>query len=100
MQIEATHEEDAVILTIVGVMKKEDAKQLADTITDVARTRPKKLALNCTSLAAMSYDSCPFIVSALERARLGKGNVRAFGCNNVIERTLRGGSFERVGSIG
>ncbi len=100
MKFVLAHEGDGAVITISGVMKKEHAKQIAETIAEVSRLKPKKLALDCSELSAMSYDSCPFIVSALERARIGKDNVRALGCNNVIERTLRGGGFERVGTLG
>lgn len=99
MDIQVAHESEGIVITVSGVMKKEDAKQLSETIDSVKATRPKKLAFNFTDLAAMSYDSCPYLVSSLERARIGKQNVQAFGCNNVIERTLRGGGFERVGTL-
>ncbi|MEW6237869.1 MAG: STAS domain-containing protein [Candidatus Omnitrophota bacterium] len=99
MKIEITQTEEGVILSLVGVLKKAEAIEAGDQIAKIARQKPKKLALDCSQLAALSLDSAPFLVSALERARLGKNNVRAFGCNSVVERTLRGADFERVGIL-
>lgn len=99
MKVDVIENEDGVIIKITGVMKKPDAIELSNKIEAVGKTRPKKLALDCSQLAAVAFDSVPFIVSALERARVGKQNVCAFGCNNVVERTLRGYDFERIGKI-
>ncbi|RJP22197.1 MAG: hypothetical protein C4527_22155 [Candidatus Omnitrophota bacterium] len=100
MQVEITEADEGVVITITGILKKPDAIELGDTIAKLLQKKPKKLAIDCSNLAAMSFDSVPFIVTAIERGRIGKRNVRAFGCNNVIERTLRGGGFERVGILG
>ena len=100
MKIEVTRSETGIILSLSGVLKKEEAKQVADTITELAADKPKKLALDCTGLAAVAFDSMPILISALERARIGKGNVRVFGCNSVVERVIRGSGFERIGTIG
>ncbi len=99
MQIQILESEEGTIVTVSGIMKKNDAIELGDTILQILQKKPKKFALDLSELAAMSFDSVPFIVSAIERGRIGKQNVRAFGCNNVIERTLRGGGFERVGFL-
>lgn len=99
MKLEVTNTDSGVVIGIKGVLKKADGMQVADEILKVAKSRPKTLILDCSELAAVSFDSVPFIVSALERARLGKNNVVASGCNNVIERTFRGSDFERVGKL-
>ncbi len=100
MQFEITKSEEGIILSVSGVLKKNDAIALADEISKQISGKPKKLALDFSDLAAISFDSIPFIVSAIERGRLGKQNIRVFGCNSVVERTLRGGGFERVGQLG
>lgn len=99
MKVEIIENEDCVVIKIVGVMKKPDAIEFSRTIEELGKSRPKKLALDCSELAAVAFDSVPFIVSALERIRVGKKNLRAFGCNNVVERTLRGYDFERIGIL-
>lgn len=99
MKVEIFENEEGAVIKITGVIKKPDAIELSNQIEAVAKSRPKKLALDCSELAAMAFDSVPFIVSALERARVGKQNVRAFGCNNVVERTFRGYDFERIGKL-
>ncbi|MFH1742895.1 MAG: hypothetical protein ABIH23_28150 [bacterium] len=99
MDIAVNVMEDGVVVVLRGVLKKPEAMQLGEEILKAAHGHPKKLALDCSELAALSFDSVPFIVSALERSRLGKRNIRAFGCNSVVERTLRGADFERVGSL-
>lgn len=99
MQIDVNKTDDGVVLSLIGIIKKADAMNLADEINKIARQKPTKFALDCTQLATLSIDSAPFIVSALERGRFGKNNVRAFGCNQNVERTLRGSGFERVGQF-
>ncbi len=99
MQIEVNKTDDGVILSLIGIIKKTDAMDLAEEINKIARQKPSKLALDCTQLATLSIDSAPFIISALERGRFGKNNVQAFGCNQNVERTLRGSGFERVGKF-
>ncbi len=99
MKVEVIESEEGAVIKIVGVMKKSDAIELSSKIEAVGKSKPKKLALDCSELAAVAFDSVPFIVSALERARVGKQNVSAFGCNNVVERTLRGYDFERIGKL-
>ena len=99
MRFEVEETEDGVIVAISGILKKLDAMQLANEIAKVTHSKPKKLALDFSELSALSLDSVPFIVSAIERARLGKQNVRAFGYNSMVGRALRSGNFERVGTL-
>ncbi len=99
MQVELNQNEDGVILKISGVVRKQDAMQLADQINALSRKRPKRLALDCSQLITISLDSAPFIFSALERLRIGKQNLCAFSCNENVKKTLRGAGFERIGDI-
>ena len=99
MQVEMREDEEGIVLEIKGILKRAEAMELADTILRTAREKPNHLTLDCTEMPALSFDSVPFVVSALERTRLGKKKVSAVGCNSVVERTLRGGDFERVGTI-
>lgn len=50
MKFVLAHEGDGAVITISGVMKKEHAKQIAETIAEVSRLKPKKLALDCSEL--------------------------------------------------
>lgn len=100
MDIRVDSIDDGVVIKLTGVLKKPDALKVADAIINAGKSRPARLALDCSELAAVAFDSVPFIVSALERARVSKKNVRALGCNNVVERTFRGADFERVGQLG
>ncbi len=85
---------------ITGILKKHDGMELGDCIIrEVQNHKPKQLTLDCTNLAAVSFDSMPPIVSAIERSRVSKYNVHAVRCNPVVERTIRGSDFERVGRI-
>jgi anti-anti-sigma regulatory factor len=99
MKIEKTTTQTGCVIGILGIMKKADGMKLADEILSVARAKPQTLILDCKDLVAMSYDSIPFVVSAIERTRLGKKNVIASNCNSVIARTLRGADFERVATL-
>ncbi len=99
MQVDMSEDERGLVLAIQGILKKPDAMELNNAILAVAQKKPDHLTLDFSEMPAMSFDSVPFIVSALERGRLGKRNVSAAGCNSVVERTLRGGGFERVGTF-
>ncbi len=99
MTITQSKTDEGLVLLVEGLMKKSDGMQLADEIGKAARTKPGKLILDLSNLAAVSFDSVPFVVSAVERARLGKNNVIARGANSVVKRTFRGSDFERVGKL-
>ncbi len=100
MNIEIVTHENVLTLKITGILKKPNGMELGDCIVqEVKNHKPKQLILDCTNLAAVSFDSVPPIVSAVERSRVGKNNVCAVKCNSVVERTLRGSDFERVGRI-
>jgi len=99
MRITYSQTDEGTVLVVEGMMKKNDGMRLADEIDKAARAKPHSLILDLTSLAAVSFDSVPFIVSALERCPLGKNNVIARGANDVVERTFRGSDFERVGKF-
>lgn len=99
MQINVANEGDAVIITLAGIIKKEESKQLADVITTAIKTKPPKIAFDCSQLVALAYDGTPNILSALERARLGKNNVCFFGCSDMVMQSLQGGGMARVASI-
>ncbi len=100
MKIEILDEENQITLVITGMLRKADGMRLADEIEKIARKRPKKLVLDCSDVVAISLDSIPLFISALERSRIGKKNISAIGCNSVVERSLRGFDFERVGELG
>lgn len=100
MNIEVVAEPNELTIKITGILKKQDGMELGECILrEVKNYKPKQLVLDCTNLAAVSFDSVPPIVSAIERSRIGKYNVRSVRCNSVVERTLRGSDFERVGRI-
>lgn len=99
MQVQVTTSGDEAIITITGMLKKADGMQLAEEIAKTVRQRPKKLVLDCTNMVAISLDSIPLVISALERTRVGKANIMCTGCNQVVERSLRGFDFERVGRL-
>jgi hypothetical protein len=99
MQILASKSGDDVVLTVTGLLKKTDGMRLADEIAKAARQRPKQLILDCASMVAISLDSIPLVISALERSRVGKANIICRGCNEVVERSFRGFDFERVGRL-
>lgn len=99
MQVHMSESEDGIILSLIGIIKKPDAMELSDKIAKIARNKPKKLALDCTQLATLTVDSAPFVISALERLRLRKENLKAFGCNNNVSKTFRGCGFERIGAL-
>lgn len=99
MQIQISTSGEETVLTITGMLKKADGMRLADEIAKIARKRPKKLLLECSNMIAISLDSIPLVISALERLRIGKENIVCTGCNEVVERSLRGFDFERVGQL-
>lgn len=99
MQVRQEESENGLTLVIEGIMKKADGMALAETISGIARNKPKKLTLDFTNLVAASDDSLPLVVSALERARIGKNNLTAKGVNAIVQRTLRGSGFDRIGTF-
>ena len=100
MKIEILDGEDQITLVITGMLRKADGMRLGDEIDKIARKRPKQLVLDCANVVAISLDSIPLLISALERSRIGKKNITMIGCNTVVERSLRGFDFERVGVLG
>lgn len=97
IQVSATGEETTIVIS--GMLKKTDGMRLADEIAQSVRQRPKKLILDCSSMVAISLDSIPLLISALERSRVGKTNIVCSGCNEVVARSLRGFDFERVARL-
>ncbi len=99
MQINIENEGDAVIIHLGGIIKKEDSKEIAEAIQTAVKTKPPKIAFNCAELVALAYDATPNILSALERARLGKNNICFFGVTDMVRKSLEGGGMTRVASI-
>lgn len=99
MQISISQSPEGVILQISGIMKKPDGIELSNQLANLGRNKPASLILDVSNLAAASNDSIPFMVSALERLRIGKNKVTATGANPVVKRTLIGCGFERVGKV-
>lgn len=96
MQFQVSNSGEETILTVTGMLKKADGMRLSDEIAKIARQRPKKLTLDCANMIAISLDSIPLVISALERSRVGKANIVCRGCNEVVDRSLRGFDIERV----
>jgi anti-anti-sigma factor len=99
MQMNIANEGDAVIITLTGIIKKEDSKEIAEAILTTAKSKPPKIAIDCSQLVALAYDGTPNILSALERARMGKNKVCFFGVSDMVKKSLQGGGIERVASI-
>jgi anti-anti-sigma regulatory factor len=99
MNITVSEAPEGVTIRIAGVMKKQDGMNLSEKITQVGKSKPKTIVLDFTNLAAVSLDSLPFLVSAVERVPVGKYKIKAIGANEIVKKSLRGAEFERVGVI-
>lgn len=99
MQLSVANEGDAIIITLAGIIKKEDSKEIAGVIETAVKTKPPKVAFDCSQLVALAYDATPNILSALERGRLGKNKTCFFGVSDMVKQSLQGGGIERVASI-
>ena len=98
MNITVSEAPEGVTIRIAGVMKKQDGMILSEKITQVGKSKPKTIVLDFTNLAAVSLDSLPFLVSAVERVPVESIKSKPSARTNC-QKSLRGAEFGRVGVI-
>ncbi len=97
MQIEKDGPRTCVEL--IGILKKDDARQVSSALEEIPATGCTELVINCTNLAAISYDSVGYLVSTLERLKNRRVKCIVRGANPVALKALQAGGLGRVARL-
>lgn len=99
MEIQIVPDGNVTLVHFTGILKKPDARRIADQLEALGGSGCTELILNCGNLAAVAYDSVAVLVSALDRLRHQRVKTSVVGASPVVHKALQAGGLGRVADL-